>query len=159
MRSRDPNACDGVMERMLDFRIASKIENIYPVEREILQQANQLGFDDNACFCLRLAMDEALINAIIHGNRNAEEKKIHIKALFNSESVAVTVQDEGDGFDRSQLCDPTEAPHLYETHGRGVFLIRQFTHELRFNDKGNEITFVVHQSHTPAALQNNPLAV
>ncbi len=145
------------MERMLDFRIASKIENIYPVEREILQQADQLGYDEDACFCLRLALDEALINAIIHDNRNAEEKKIHIEARFNLESVAITVKDEGEGFDRSKLFDPTQKPHLFETHGRGVFLIRQFTHELRFNDKGNEITFVVHQSQSPAALQSNPL--
>lgn len=143
-----------VMAIKLDLRIKSKIENIYPVEREILECASELGFDSDACFCLRLAMDEALINAITHGNRNVEDKEVRIVAICHNDQIAITVQDEGDGFDQSTLVDPTQEPFLHKTSGRGVYLIQQFTHEILFNDKGNAITFIVHRAHPPAVLQS-----
>ncbi|MBN2325577.1 MAG: ATP-binding protein [Candidatus Omnitrophica bacterium] len=138
----------------IDLRIKSKIENIYPAEREILNQASELGYDGDACFCLRLAMDEALVNAIIHGNRNDQQKNVRVIALCDDEKIAITVQDEGDGFDQALLVDPTKEPFLYKTSGRGVYLIQQFTHEIHFNDSGNSITFVVNKSHPPAVLQS-----
>lgn len=143
------------MAMKIEFRIKSRIENIYPVEREIIEQAASLGYDGDACFCLRLAMDEALINAITHGNRNIEEKDVRIIAYCDRERIAVTVQDEGDGFDQSQLVDPTQEPYLHKTSGRGVYLIQQFTHEIQFNEKGNAITFVVNRAHPPAVLQSS----
>ncbi len=142
------------MEKNLQFQFNSKVENIYPVERSILERAKELNFNEDVCFSLRLAMDEAFINAIIHGNNNLEDKSIHVIANFYSDSIEVTVRDEGDGFDLSQLYDPRDEPHLYDTHGRGVFLIRQFTNEVRFNDKGNEITFVVHRTQPSPVMQS-----
>jgi len=143
------------MEKRLQFQIKSKIENIYPVERTILDQAKEYEFDSEACFNLRLAMDEAFSNAIIHGNRNAEEKDIMVEAAFQSNCIAVTVRDEGDGFDRTKLIDPREISNLFKTNGRGVFLIRQFTHEVKFNEKGNEITFIVQRSRTASVLKSH----
>lgn len=143
------------MAMKIEFRIKSKVENIYPVEREIIERANHLGYDGDACFCLRLAMDEALINAITHGNRNVEEKDVRIIVFCDRERIAVTVQDEGDGFDQSRLVDPTQEPYLHKTSGRGVYLIQQFTHEIQFNEKGNAITFVVNRAHPPAVLQSS----
>ncbi len=142
------------MALKLDIRIKSRIENIYPVEHEILERACELGYDSDACFCLRLAMDEALINAITHGNHNAEDKDVRIVAHCDCSQIVVTVQDEGDGFDQSTLVDPTQEPYLHKSSGRGVYLIQQFTHEIQFNEKGNAITFVVHRAHPPAVLQS-----
>lgn len=143
------------METKLDFRIKSKVENIYPIEREILDQAYEHGFDGDICFCLRLALDEALINAITHGNRNSEDKHVRVSVLYDSDQVSVTIGDEGEGFNYLNLTDPTQKPFLYETHGRGVFLIRQFTNEMRFNKKGNEITFTLNRCYPPAVLQSS----
>lgn len=144
-----------VMAMKIELRIKSKIENIYPVEREILERASELGYDGDACFCLRLAMDEALINAITHGNRNMEEKNVRIIAYCDEQRIAVTVQDEGDGFDQSTLVDPTQEPYLHKSSGRGVYLIQQFTHEIQFNEKGNAITFSIHRAYPPAVLQSS----
>ncbi|RJP18475.1 MAG: ATP-binding protein [Candidatus Omnitrophota bacterium] len=141
----------GVMGKVISFQIKSKIENIYSVERAILEQASQFGFDSESRFCLRLAMDEAFVNAIIHGNGNAAEKNIYVKAHCDCDRIEISIRDEGNGFDLSVLNDPREEPFLFETHGRGVFLIRQFTHELHFNDKGNEIIFVMNRAQ-PSAL-------
>ena len=134
------------MTKKISFQIQSKVDSIYPVERAILDLATEMGYDAEPCFCLRLAMDESLVNAIIHGNGNSEDKQIHVTAICDCDRIQVTVRDEGNGFDKSKLFDPRQEPYLHRTHGRGVFLIRQFTNEVRFNEQGNEITFCVERT-------------
>ena len=130
-----------------------QIENIYSIESQIIETAGKLGYDEDACFSLRLALDEALVNAIIHGNGNAEDKEIMVIAECDEEKFTVTVCDEGDGFDCTKLYDPRQEPYLHNCNGRGLFLIRQFTHNVFFNEKGNEITFSVNRNQPISVLQ------
>jgi len=141
------------MKKKLDYRFQSRIDNIYPAEREILAQAKNLGYDEDALFSLRLAMDEALINAIIHGNKNSAQKYIDVTAHCCAEKITVTVRDEGKGFDRSQLVDPRQKPFVQKSNGRGVFLIHQFTHEVQYNDTGNEVSFTIQRGQPISILQ------
>lgn len=129
-----------------EFSIPSTVEKIYPVEQQILSFARSLGYCDDDCFCLRLAMDEAMVNAIIHGNNYDREKTVTVRADCSHHSIAVTVLDEGDGYDINSLNDPTTQENIHATHGRGVFLIRQFMSEVTFNEKGNQITFTLYRS-------------
>lgn len=131
------------MQEMLFLRMKSKVENLTAIQKRILDYATQWKFDEDSLYCLRLAMDEAVVNAIIHGNKNDESKDIHIEARCHNGKLRVSVRDEGHGFDRTNLPDPRQEPHLHEPHGRGIFLIKEFTDEVRFNDKGNEITFTI----------------
>lgn len=142
------------MGKLLTFRIKSRIEDIYPVEQDILNEAIELGYDEDTRYCLRLALDEALINAIMHGNQSLEHKTVFIDAACDRDQISVSIRDEGRGFDRTQLPDPTKPPFLTETCGRGVFLIKQFTHEVRFNDIGNEITFVLNRNRPVNVMQS-----
>lgn len=137
----------------LTLQINSKLELMGSVEQAILDEAAQIGFDEDCCFALRLAMDEALVNAIIHGNKNQETKVVRVKAVFENDKISVSIQDEGSGFDRSKLYDPRQEPFLHQTHGRGVFLIRQFASDVFFNESGNQITFVVDQNKPAPILQ------
>lgn len=141
------------MSKQLSFSIKSKIENIYRVESRILDLAENTGFDTDARFSLRLAMDEALINAITHGNGGEENKEIWVQADCDEEKISVTVRDQGNGFDQHKLHDPRQEPFLHSANGRGVFLIRQFTHQVRFNEKGNEITFSIWRNQPIAVLK------
>lgn len=125
------------------FQISSRIEGIYPLEQRVLAIVRSLGFCQDDLFSLRLAMDEALINAIMHGNGGHEHKRVFVSLAVTRQFVQVTIRDEGDGFDINSLFDPTEDEHVHDTHGRGVFLIRQFMTEVTFNEKGNEITFAL----------------
>ena len=128
------------------FEISSRVESIYPLEQRILSVARSLGFTEDDLFCLRLAMDEALVNAIMHGNGGREHKRVYVTVRPCRESVQVSVRDEGKGFDISGLFDPTAEEHVHDTHGRGIFLIRQFMSEVNFNDRGNEIVFTLRRS-------------
>lgn len=141
------------MEKHLTYLIQSKFDVIYPTEQAILSAAVEAGFDDDSCFSLRLAMDEALVNAIIHGNNSEEHKQIAITVFIEESKLFVSVQDEGEGFDQKNLADPREEPFLHKTNGRGVFLIRQFTSDVYFNEKGNQITFVIDQANPAPIMQ------
>jgi serine/threonine-protein kinase RsbW len=141
------------MGNEVTFRIKSKFDLIYPVEQAILAKAQEAGFDEDCCFSLRLAMDEALVNAIVHGNDHAEHKEIEVTAEITPQKISISVADEGNGFNQNNLSDPREEPYLHKTHGRGVFLIRQFTSDVFFNDKGNKITFVVDQTRPAPIMQ------
>ncbi|MCA9069527.1 MAG: ATP-binding protein [Planctomycetaceae bacterium] len=116
---------------------------------------------------MAVALDEAMINGIIHGNLevsselrrgNGEafhqllsqrktqnpfaERVLHVSGHFQVGEARFTIQDEGPGFDPSSVADPTKRSNLDKPYGRGLFLIRAFMSEVLFNDKGNEITLI-----------------
>jgi serine/threonine-protein kinase RsbW len=126
------------------YEIPGILDKAYEIEHEIMEDLERLGYDENALFSIRLAMDEALINALKHGNRNVPKLTIRIFYEADTHKAKISVEDSGEGFDYHNISDPTIGEHLKKTHGRGVFLIRKFMHEVYFNDKGNQITFVYH---------------
>lgn len=113
-----------------------------------------MGFDENAQFCLRLALDEAMANAIVHGNRFDESKEVCVEVNPQNDELEVSVADEGCGFDQSCLEDPREEKNLQKPNGRGVFLIREFAKNVCFNEKGNQITFIIHRRSSYSVVQS-----
>ena len=116
-----------------------------------------------------IAVEEALLNALYHGNlevssdlketdpnlfeetarqRSLEEpyrnRRIFVDALVSRESASFTVRDEGQGFDPSSLPDPCDLENLEKPSGRGILLMRSFMDEIIFNERGNEVTLVKH---------------
>lgn len=129
------------MESSRNYVVEGDLEEVYKVEQEIIEDLERQGYDDNALFSIRLALDEALINALKHGNRGDPGRMLKIDYQADRNRVVISVEDEGEGFDHRHVIDPTEKEHLRRTHGRGIFLIRKFTHGVEFNDKGNRVTF------------------
>ncbi len=122
------------------LQLPSKIESITTVENFVdnLKEEYQLGDDTyaNMLTCL----SEATINAIIHGNKQDESKKVYINVEVQSgKRVQFTVADEGEGFDYNKLPDPTAPENLENLTGRGVFIIKHLADQCIFNLKGNEI--------------------
>ncbi len=129
------------MNSSRNYVVEGELERVYEVEQEIIEDLERQGYDDNALFSIRLALDEALINALKHGNKGDPTRTVKIDYNSDHSRVAISVEDEGEGFEHQKLIDPTETEYLRRTHGRGIFLIRKFTHAVAFNDKGNCITF------------------
>jgi len=86
---------------------------------------------------------EAIANAIIHGNRKDEGKRVVVTYLDAEDQFQVRVRDEGEGFDLSSVRDPRLPENITKSYGRGIFIIRKFVDGLSFNDKGNEITLTI----------------
>jgi serine/threonine-protein kinase RsbW len=110
------------------------LELVHP-EAEAALEAH--GFDEGAKFAIRLAIEEAVVNAFRHGNRSDPAKSVHYRAHIDATSASFEVQDEGPGFDPATIPDPTEDENLEIPSGRGVMLIKAYMSEVEYVSPGN----------------------
>jgi serine/threonine-protein kinase RsbW len=106
---------------------------------EVLHQLEALHWARRDIFGVHLAVDEALVNAIRHGNRMDADKHVRFCCWLSPKKVRVEVTDEGPGFDPDCLPDPTAPAHLHCPGGRGVLLMRAFMSRVEFRDRGNHV--------------------
>jgi len=122
--------------------IPSRLDQVVPVQNTILKQVEALGYPQQAIFAIRLALDEALANAVKHGNQLDPGKSVHITYEVTAEKVTIEICDEGPGFVPDDLPDPTDEANLSRPHGRGVMLMRAYMTEVTFNKSGNCVRLV-----------------
>lgn len=91
----------------------------------------------------RVGVTEALSNAILYGNAGDPEKIVRVEVVLDASRVAVSVIDEGQGFDPESIPDPTRPENLHATGGRGLFLIRELMDETHFSNRGNSVHMVL----------------
>lgn len=99
-----------------------------------------------ARFNLRVALSEALSNAIVYGNGMDPAKSVDVRVEVAGRGIAVHVCDEGAGFDPSMVPDPTLPDRVDRPDGRGLFLIRQLVDDVSFNDRGNSICMILRRA-------------
>jgi serine/threonine-protein kinase RsbW len=107
------------------------------------KMAEFAGFDADEALNVGLALREAVINAIVHGNGQDPDLKVHISLVADPIQLEATIRDEGRGFDPEGKPDPTAEENLLSTSGRGLLLMKAFVDEVRFfqrKDQGMEIT-------------------
>ena len=121
----------------LQERIPSTREEIDRVMSTCLEQLEAHGHDDAGVFAIRLAMEEALSNAMSHGNGGDASKLISIEVEITSGQFTASVADEGPGYDPVHVPDPTADENLSIASGRGLALIRSFMTEVTLVPPGN----------------------
>ena len=94
-------------------------------------------FSDHEIFGIRLALEEALVNAIKHGNQMDRAKKVRVAYRIGADRFDVQIEDEGTGFDPSDVPDPTCVENLERPCGRGLMLMRHYMSEVAFHGRGN----------------------
>ncbi|HXV77975.1 MAG TPA: ATP-binding protein [Candidatus Polarisedimenticolaceae bacterium] len=107
------------------------------------KMAEFAGFDADEALNVGLALREAVINAMVHGNGQDPRLKVHISLVANATQLEAKIRDEGQGFDPDSEPDPTAEENLLNTSGRGLLLMRAFVDEVRFTQhekRGMEIT-------------------
>ena len=114
------------VERLLD----STLSSVDSAEEIASGMAQLVGFDEDDLMKIGIAVREAMVNAVVHGNRYNENKKVRFSVVKNSERLTVRVADEGEGFEVNNLPDPLAPENLMRGSGRGIFLIRSFMDEL-----------------------------
>lgn len=107
------------------------------VQEQIVQSLEAHGFSPRDVFGVRLALEEAIVNAIKHGNQMDPEKTVQIQWEVNSTFVRVTIKDEGSGFTPEDVPDPTDEENLDKPGGRGIMLMRSFMTNISYNEHGN----------------------
>jgi len=120
----------------------SQLGQVPAVQKQIVEAAEAHGFADDAVFAIRLALDEALTNAVRHGNASDPTKNVTVVYEVNAEQITIAIEDEGPGFDPGGLPDPTAIENLCRPHGRGVMLMKAYMSDVSFNKQGNRVTLV-----------------
>jgi serine/threonine-protein kinase RsbW len=112
--------------------------------RQVQEQIEQLlqlhHAHDHDVFSIKLALEEALVNAIKHGNQMDRSKKVHISYRLFADRFEVVITDEGTGFDPGDVPDPTAVENLERPCGRGLMLMRHYMTEVNFTGRGNCVT-------------------
>jgi len=119
--------------------IPSKTGAGAPILQEVLDQLEQQDWIQHDIFSIHLAMEEALVNAIRHGNQFDPGKHVHVACRMSPNLVRIEITDEGAGFDPSAIPDPTDPSHIEAPSGRGVMLMRNFMSRVEYNDIGNSV--------------------
>jgi len=106
------------------------------IEREL--QARRVS--DQEIFSVRLALEEALVNAIKHGNQMERSRKVFISYRFLTDRFEIHITDEGGGFDPADVPDPTAVENLERPCGRGLMLMRHYMTHVEYNSRGNSVS-------------------
>jgi serine/threonine-protein kinase RsbW len=109
------------------------------VQEEIETALQAHHFSPREIFSIKLALEEALVNAMKHGNQLDPNKTVQIAYRVTNERFDVLVADQGLGFDPNEVPDPTAAENLERPCGRGVMLMRHYMTEVDYNDSGNSV--------------------
>jgi len=145
--SADVRACERVAEGLEAELHLTLPSDVAVVEEavELIARHLEASFVDRRTvrFNLRVALAEALANAILYGNAGDRTKHVGVRVLFGRHAVEMEVSDEGGGFDYAAVPDPTRSFARLRPRGRGLFLIRHLVDEVRFNDTGNSICMIL----------------
>ena len=104
---------------------------------QLLTRLESLGYSREILHGVRLALEEALVNAIKHGNQMDKSKRVHVRYHLGEKSFDIEIRDEGPGFDPEDVPDPTAPENLERPSGRGLLLMRHYMTECEFVPPGN----------------------
>ena len=142
----DTNPVSAPREGRMSFSLSSTMESVGEVEAAADKLAENAGLDEDERFRLGMAVREAAVNAVLHGNEYDPAKKITVSLENTGTQLVISVADEGKGLDPDTLPDPLAPENLLRGTGRGIFLIRSFMDEVHFRQlhPGTELTLVKH---------------
>ncbi|MDO4571349.1 MAG: ATP-binding protein [Planctomycetia bacterium] len=132
-----------------DYCIPSKTEAGHAIMDSVLSQLEEFAWTQKDVFAIHLALEEALVNAIRHGNQSNNRLAVTVHLEVSPERFLASIHDEGPGFDPNNLPDPTLEDFLERPCGRGVKLMRSFMTNVSFNEAGNQVTLEKYRSTPP----------
>ena len=129
----------------ISILVPSIIENIRMIESFIDNAKERFHLDDDIYGNIMIAVTEAVNNAIKHGNASDKSKNVSLSLALDESVIKFIVKDEGRGFNYENLPDPTAPENLEKIGGRGIFLMRHLSDEVKFREEGRvvELSFYV----------------
>ena len=151
----DPSLLPNVHEK-IEFELPSDLALMNGVLEYLQERVAKLGLIRPERSNLFIALDEAFVNAVKHGNKNDPSKLLKITAELSSKEASFTVEDEGEGFNIHEIPDPCDPANLFRTSGRGVLLIYNIMDEVEYNAQGNRVKMVKRPDHPVEAQLVDP---
>jgi len=128
--------------------LGSELASVEPVETRAEELAREAGFDEDTASQVAMIAREAVINAILHGNKKDPDKRVRVGFELTDEALKITVADEGEGLDPDTVPDPCAPENIMRSSGRGIFLMRAIMDEVHFHQlkPGTEIELVKYRA-------------
>jgi len=126
----------------IEFEIPSQISLMHSILDYLMKRVEKSGVVNPENSNLFIALDEAFVNAVKHGNKFDSTKLVRITAEVSTKEARFTIEDEGEGFNVAEIPDPTNTENLFKASGRGVLIIHNVMDEVRYNERGNRLEMV-----------------
>ncbi len=142
------------LDNEADFQVQvvkNDLRSIIPPKEAILAELDRHDYAEPDVFAIKLALEEALTNAVKHGNANDPNKQVTVRYLVTPEKAIVIVRDEGSGFYPEEVPDCTCTERLPVPNGRGIMLMKVYMDKICYRDKGREVYFMKRRSRPDAA--------
>jgi serine/threonine-protein kinase RsbW len=137
----DPSLLSHTHEK-IEFELPSDLALMNGVLQYLLARVSRLGLASPEGSNLFVALDEAFVNAVKHGNKNDPTKLVRVGAELSPREASFTIEDEGEGFDVQTIPDPRDPANLFKSSGRGVLLMYNIMDEVEYNEQGNRVKMV-----------------
>lgn len=144
-KSKSPDAVQVFVES-IQTSIPSDTAAGQELQERIVAVLERLQYPSRDVFGIRLALEEALVNAIKHGNRMDPKKRVQVDCHIGLELIRIVIEDEGQGFNLDDVPDPTQEGNLERPCGRGIMLMRHFLNTVQYNDVGNRVLLEKHRA-------------
>ncbi|HUO26569.1 MAG TPA: ATP-binding protein [Candidatus Aquilonibacter sp.] len=134
------------MELQVSYTLDSTLETVDSAEQKATRFATDLGFGEDEVMQISMAVREGAVNAVLHGNGYAPDKKVILAFERTPNDLVITIRDQGRGIDLSRIPNPLAPENLLKTSGRGIFLMRSFMDvvEIRPSSTGTEVKLIKH---------------
>ncbi|HWW14749.1 MAG TPA: ATP-binding protein [Candidatus Dormibacteraeota bacterium] len=134
------------MEQTVSYTLDSTLDTVDHAEEKATRIATELGFPEDEVMQISMAVREGAVNAVLHGNAYAPDKKVVLAFERTPEDLVITIRDQGKGIDLGCIPNPLAPENLLKTSGRGIFLMRSFMDvvEIRPSQTGTEIKLIKH---------------
>jgi serine/threonine-protein kinase RsbW len=128
------------------YKWDSTLETVDNAEQTASRIASETGFGEDEVMQIAMAVREAAVNAVLHGNAYDPAKKVELEFERTTDDLVITIRDEGKGLDMAKIPDPLAPENLLKTSGRGIFLIRSFMDDVKItpSQAGTEIKLIKH---------------
>lgn len=121
-------------------RSLSRAAEVVPLLDQVEAAMIESGYPPRTCWEVRLVLEEAIVNGLKHGNGGDPSKEVRVRYLVRAEAVFAEVEDEGPGFDPSEVADPTDPENVQRPCGRGLLLMRHYATWLHYHGRGNRLS-------------------
>jgi serine/threonine-protein kinase RsbW len=136
---------------MVEVTISSDLAEARRIQTAIEEALRAAGYSEHDIFSIRLALEEALVNAIKHGNQMDPDKRVVIQYEITVERFDISIADEGPGFNPEEVPDPTAIENIERPCGRGLLLMKGFMSGVEYLDKGNVVHMWKIKGEPPAS--------
>ena len=128
------------MEELHSLQLPSNSESVAVLENFVDDLVLKMQIGDDVYANLMTCLNEAITNAIYHGNKQSPDKMVYVNLeIINNKRLVFTIADEGEGFDFTNIPDPTDQSNLEKLTGRGVYIMKRLADQCIYNSKGNEL--------------------